>query len=133
MRHRHRKPTLLARVAAVVAAARSIARWAPHRPVGVARALSVGRSRRDVLLGGAATATLTLAGSSPGWLAPEPAAAVEGGNSKISTAFSSYRILPDASERLEPTLRTVAPSELTRLVSMTDGSGGGGAVRGGAL
>lgn len=101
---------------------------------GAASAFSVensGSSTRREMIGETIASTFGAAiASSSGWVvAPDAAKADEGYG---DAPFSSYQVFPDPSASLDPSLKTMAPPDLNRILAMTDDidadGGGGGAV-----
>lgn len=90
-------------------------------------AMSIESSRREML---GRTVSYTFGGivSAPSWTSP--GAAVADDATDITTAsFSSYQIFPDASAKLDPSLKKIAPSDLNQVLSMTNtNENGGGAL-----
>lgn len=81
-------------------------------------------TRRDVL--GSALRSATAAGS--GVLVSSSLSSlvpIANADDDTTTAFSSYRINPDASSKLDPTLTPIDPNKLTQILSKTSGNHGG--------
>ncbi|KAL7537219.1 hypothetical protein ACHAWF_005695, partial [Thalassiosira exigua] len=79
-----------------------------------------------------AGARRSFAGLASSWeWAPDVAAAAVADFADPASLFTSYRILPDASAKLDPSLERIAPLDQNNILVITDGDGSGGG--GGAL
>ena len=65
------------------------------------RTYSLALSRRSALKNSGTAALVALVTGGEGWVTPSPSGATE------NVSFQSYRIIPDASASLNPTLQTV--------------------------
>lgn len=91
----------------------------------IIEALSIGR--REVIN----KATTSMAGlifSARPWLSPDPATASNDsadGLNIVNHSYISYQIIPDGSEKLNPTLKPISPNDLNKILSMANSKNGG--------
>ncbi|EED89097.1 predicted protein [Thalassiosira pseudonana CCMP1335] len=93
-----------------------------------AASISIGIDRRKMMGRSILSTFGGVVLSSSTWLSPDRALAEDTQLKSGTPSFASYQIIPDATSKLDPSLKSISPSALTRKLSMVDTSTQGGAV-----
>mmetsp|Transcript_16593 Transcript_16593/g.34513 ORF Transcript_16593/g.34513 Transcript_16593/m.34513 type:complete len:430 (-) Transcript_16593:5-1294(-) len=91
----------------------------------IIEALSIGRRK---VINKATTSMTGLIFSARPWLLPDPATASNDSADRRNTvnpSYISYQIIPDGSKKLNPTLKPISSSDLSKIFSMAKSKNGG--------